>query len=127
VKLSDAGITNLGVISRYGFHIQRTAPLEIFENEKPLALARYPNNVSRHIIRIPNTNMVIGNYAEICSSYYVFPFKTRRIHESSVMCTASDIPSEKESTDTQLSPTADRPVLNASCLENSTRIFNHFS
>ena len=48
MKLSDAGITNIGVMSRYGFHIQRTAPLEIFENGKPLTLARYPNNVRKH-------------------------------------------------------------------------------
>jgi hypothetical protein len=25
--------------------------------------------------------MVIGNYADTCSSYYAFPYKTRRIHE----------------------------------------------
>jgi hypothetical protein len=70
--------------------------------------------------------MVIGNYADICSSYYAFPYKTRRIHESYILSTASDTPSEKESTDTQLSPTADRPVLNASCLRNFTHMINPF-
>lgn len=44
VTLGEVGITDLGVLSDYGFYIQRTAPLEIFENGKPLTLARYPNH-----------------------------------------------------------------------------------
>ncbi|XP_052072928.1 uncharacterized protein LOC127711025 isoform X4 [Mytilus californianus] len=43
VRLSDVGITDLGTLQTFGFHSKHLAPLEIFENEKPLTLARYPN------------------------------------------------------------------------------------
>ncbi|XP_061184339.1 uncharacterized protein LOC133192335 [Saccostrea echinata] len=43
VKLSDAGISDLGQLTAYGFYKIRQAPLEIFYNGEPLRLARWPN------------------------------------------------------------------------------------
>lgn len=43
VKLSAAGITNLGQLTPYGFYKTRHAPLEVFYNGAPLRLARWPN------------------------------------------------------------------------------------
>ncbi|XP_062596121.1 uncharacterized protein LOC134257535, partial [Saccostrea cucullata] len=43
VRLSDAGITDLGQLTPYGFYTIRQAPLEIFYNGAPLRLARWPN------------------------------------------------------------------------------------
>lgn len=50
VRLSDVGVTNLGTITDYGYYIKRLAALEVFENNKPLTLARYPNKVSFVVI-----------------------------------------------------------------------------
>ncbi|XP_063448979.1 uncharacterized protein LOC134728334 [Mytilus trossulus] len=43
VHLPDVGITDLGEISTFGYYFRRTSFLEIFENDKPGRLARYPN------------------------------------------------------------------------------------
>ncbi|XP_071134151.1 uncharacterized protein [Mytilus edulis] len=43
VRLSDVGVTNLGTITDYGYYIKRLAALEVFENNKPLTLAKHPN------------------------------------------------------------------------------------
>ncbi|KAK7483437.1 hypothetical protein BaRGS_00025377, partial [Batillaria attramentaria] len=45
LDLASAGITDLGTLTSYGFHIYTyTAPMEIFINGKPLQLAEWPNN-----------------------------------------------------------------------------------
>ncbi|KAK6189983.1 hypothetical protein SNE40_001939 [Patella caerulea] len=44
VHLPEAGITDYGKLSTYGFYTHRTAPLEIFINGNPLHLAEWPND-----------------------------------------------------------------------------------
>ncbi|XP_022320151.2 uncharacterized protein LOC111122626 isoform X1 [Crassostrea virginica] len=54
VKLSDAGITDLGHLTSYGFYTLRQAPLEIFYNGAPLRLARWPNEGFINIKQVLN-------------------------------------------------------------------------
>ncbi|XP_052084615.1 uncharacterized protein LOC127721850 [Mytilus californianus] len=44
VLLPEVGITDLGEMSTFGYYTRRTSWLEIFENDRPLTLARYPND-----------------------------------------------------------------------------------
>ncbi|XP_064613281.1 uncharacterized protein LOC135477059 [Liolophura sinensis] len=57
LKLTEAGIplTQLGHLGKFGFGVQRTAPLEVFYNGKPLRLARWPNDGSyKNVITTPD-------------------------------------------------------------------------
>ncbi|XP_071177689.1 uncharacterized protein [Mytilus edulis] len=49
VSFSEIGIDNLGKISTVGYYTKNEKWLEVFENEQPLTLARYPN---QHYINI---------------------------------------------------------------------------
>ena len=46
VHLPDAGITDFGHITSFGFGTTRTAPLELFINGKPTRFAQWPNEVT---------------------------------------------------------------------------------
>ncbi|KAK6191831.1 hypothetical protein SNE40_003423 [Patella caerulea] len=53
VHLPSVGITDFGDITRYGYGYKRTAPLEVFINEKALRLAEWPNSNFIDIKTIP--------------------------------------------------------------------------
>ncbi|KAK3099176.1 hypothetical protein FSP39_000560 [Pinctada imbricata] len=54
MKLSDAGIHELGQMHPYGNEVTRIAPLEIFYNGEPLVLAHWPNWSMVNIISTPD-------------------------------------------------------------------------
>ncbi|CAC5401409.1 unnamed protein product [Mytilus coruscus] len=64
VSLSEVGIDNLGKISTFGYYTKNEKWLEVFENEQPLTLARYPN---QHYINIsvPGTDGKSFKYESI--------------------------------------------------------------
>ncbi|KAK6183837.1 hypothetical protein SNE40_006428 [Patella caerulea] len=54
IHLPDAGITDYGVMSVYGLHASRIAPLEVFINGSPLRIARWPNELYINIVGVPD-------------------------------------------------------------------------
>ncbi|KAK6183836.1 hypothetical protein SNE40_006427 [Patella caerulea] len=54
IHLPDAGITDYGTMSVYGFYRERIAPLELFINGNPLRLARWPNDFFINIVSVPD-------------------------------------------------------------------------
>ncbi|KAK6189830.1 hypothetical protein SNE40_001817 [Patella caerulea] len=54
IHLPDAGITDYGKLSSYGFYVHRTAPLEVFINSQPLHLAEWPNKNFINVDEVPD-------------------------------------------------------------------------
>jgi hypothetical protein len=61
--LGEQGIDDYGELTRRGFRPVQTAALELFFNDKPMSLARWPNEGWLHIVGLPEGERVPQEHA----------------------------------------------------------------